>query len=187
MTTDFFDIKSVQEDYDLEVKEASGRDGKGQVPKSFWESYSAMANTEGGYTFYFLPGEHPMQDELFGGPVEQAPNSELLPVSSELLSDSSELLPEDSPAWQTLWELAESIRVTGKSPKISVESTILQLCQGQYLTLEQLAKLLNRKRDSLRTKYINPMVDRRLLEPLYPNIRNHPKQKYRAVKRGRES
>ena len=48
-TKDFFDINSVQEDYDFEAKEAFGRDGQGQVPKSFWESYSAMANTEGGY------------------------------------------------------------------------------------------------------------------------------------------
>ncbi len=49
---DFFDIQSLQEDYDIEFKLASGKDGKGKVPKSFWETYSAMANTSGGYVFF---------------------------------------------------------------------------------------------------------------------------------------
>ena len=33
---------------DLEFKAAQGRDGKGELPHSFWETYSAMANTAGG-------------------------------------------------------------------------------------------------------------------------------------------
>ncbi len=36
------------EGVDFEVKKAAGRDGLGQLPDSFWETYSAMANTEGG-------------------------------------------------------------------------------------------------------------------------------------------
>lgn len=36
------------EDYDFEVKAAQGEDGQGEVPRSLWESYSAMANTQGG-------------------------------------------------------------------------------------------------------------------------------------------
>ncbi len=43
-----FDIQRLAEDFDLEVKKATGPDGKGKVPKSFFESYSAMANTDGG-------------------------------------------------------------------------------------------------------------------------------------------
>ncbi|HEX6123704.1 MAG TPA: RNA-binding domain-containing protein [Ktedonobacterales bacterium] len=39
---------SRHEDVDLEVKKAQGQDGDGEVPRSFWESYSAMANTDGG-------------------------------------------------------------------------------------------------------------------------------------------
>ncbi len=52
MAYDFFDIQSLQEDYDIELKHASGKEGKGSVPKSFWETYSAMANTSGGYVFF---------------------------------------------------------------------------------------------------------------------------------------
>ena len=36
------------EDTDFELKAAQGRDGQGAVPREMWESYSAMANTDGG-------------------------------------------------------------------------------------------------------------------------------------------
>jgi ATP-dependent DNA helicase RecG len=45
---DFFNIESSREDYDMEFKAAKGKDGKGELPKSLWETYSAMANTDGG-------------------------------------------------------------------------------------------------------------------------------------------
>src|SRR5580704_5753203 len=36
------------EDCELEAKAAQGRDGRGELPRSIWETYSAMANTSGG-------------------------------------------------------------------------------------------------------------------------------------------
>ncbi len=41
-------IQEMAEGADLEVKAALGRDGRGELPRSFWETYSAMANTDGG-------------------------------------------------------------------------------------------------------------------------------------------
>lgn len=41
-------LYSRREDYDFEVKAAQGADGQGEVPRALWESYSAMANTQGG-------------------------------------------------------------------------------------------------------------------------------------------
>ncbi len=43
-----FDFDSLVETYDVEMKKAAGRDGKGTVPDNVWETYSAMANTHGG-------------------------------------------------------------------------------------------------------------------------------------------
>lgn len=42
------DIRDLAEDSDLEVKKAIGRDGKGELPKDFFKTYSAMANSYGG-------------------------------------------------------------------------------------------------------------------------------------------
>ncbi len=49
---DFFEISpSLKEEVDVEFKLARGNDGTGKLPKDFWESYSAMANTDGGLVY----------------------------------------------------------------------------------------------------------------------------------------
>jgi predicted HTH transcriptional regulator len=42
------DVEGLSETYDLEAKRAQGRNGRGELPSSFWSTYSAMANTDGG-------------------------------------------------------------------------------------------------------------------------------------------
>lgn len=46
MTLD--DLVQLREGWDFEAKLAAGRDGRGAVPASFFETYAAMANTDGG-------------------------------------------------------------------------------------------------------------------------------------------
>ena len=41
-------LAELQESVDIECKQAGGKDGKGELPNSFWDSYSAFANTNGG-------------------------------------------------------------------------------------------------------------------------------------------
>ena len=45
------DIIALRETDEVEFKKASGIDGKGSLPKEFWPTYSAFANTNGGDIF----------------------------------------------------------------------------------------------------------------------------------------
>jgi len=45
------DLESLVESTDVECKAARGKSGEGAVPDSFWETYSAMANTKGGIVY----------------------------------------------------------------------------------------------------------------------------------------
>ena len=45
---DALDVYDLGEGWDLEFKKAAGREGRGALPGSFFESYSAIANTDGG-------------------------------------------------------------------------------------------------------------------------------------------
>lgn len=47
--TEILDLKNLAESEEVEFKQAAGRDGKGTLPQDFWASYSAMANTRGGW------------------------------------------------------------------------------------------------------------------------------------------
>ncbi|EYB68900.1 hypothetical protein DEIPH_ctg013orf0002 [Deinococcus phoenicis] len=42
-------LLALRESYEFEAKDAQGRDGNGAVPNALWASYSAMANSDGGY------------------------------------------------------------------------------------------------------------------------------------------
>ena len=47
-------LSELQESVDIECKLAGGKDGKGELPNSFWDSYSAFANTNGGVVILSL-------------------------------------------------------------------------------------------------------------------------------------
>jgi ATP-dependent DNA helicase RecG len=57
---------------------------------------------------------------------------------------------------------------------------ILKLCSNRFLTLETMAKLLNRNSAAFRNQYISPMVNEAVLMLKYPETPNRPDQAYTA-------
>ncbi len=122
---------------------------------------------------------------------DTAPSSAHLPPSSAHLPPSSAHLGSgsDSPGPMTegivdnpeLLKIAEAVRTNGKTTPEITRSTILELCRGRFLTLSQLAQLMNRSAGGLRQRFIKPMVDTdKVLERRFPQQPNHEQQAYRT-------
>ena len=78
--------------------------------------------------------------------------------------------------------LAEPVSTKQRCEPELMKTTILTICSGCFLTLAALEVLLNRKRESLRVHYLNPMVEReRTLRRAFPKTPNDPRQAYTTV------
>ncbi len=130
-------------------------------------------------TSYCLPGKH-LAGEFIGGD-SMVEGSEHLSKSSEHLSKSFEHLSKSSEHLEVLKSISETVRNSKKAPKVVVENVIRQLCDICYLSLRELAELLNRSPDSIRNHYLKPMIIKGLIEPQMKDRINHPKQKYRSI------
>jgi len=99
-------LSSEGEDYDFEVKAAQGAEGQGEVPHALWESYSAMANTQGGtiilgveeqkdgsYAVLGLKKPNKVRKEFWDSIIWDSINNRRV-VSANLLSDAQVLVFE---------------------------------------------------------------------------------------------
>lgn len=95
----------LRENYQFEAKSAQGQNSNGEIPKDLWESYSAMANTDGGK---ILLGAKELKDgslKLFGKEYVKLDKDERLAlilsfvdgeVANARLSDIGAIHPADS-------------------------------------------------------------------------------------------
>jgi ATP-dependent DNA helicase RecG len=61
-----------------------------------------------------------------------------------------------------------------------MEKTILTLCQGRWLTRNQLGEIVQRNADGLRSRFLSPIVEHGLLRLRYPDKPNRTDQAYTA-------
>jgi ATP-dependent DNA helicase RecG len=114
------------------------------------------------------------------------------PVDSSHKTDSSHKGVEDlshkledlSPkALTQLKVLAAPAYHRDRLPPQETRKIILQLCEGRYFTASDLAQLMNRNPNSLRNRFLTPMVDEGLLDRKYPAEPNRPDQAYTRAKK----
>ena len=93
---------------------------------------------------------------------------------------SSNVASIDERTWLLLLEIAAPARSKKRIPREGMISLILKLCQQEYLSAEELARLLSRDAKSLRNNVINELVKGNRLKPKYPT-KTHPDQRYRST------
>ncbi len=62
-----------------------------------------------------------------------------------------------------------------------MKSVILNVCQGQYISVAALGQILSRNPNALRQQYLKRLVEQGELKLAFPQYKNDPKQGYSAV------
>ena len=167
-------------------------------PAVFWESYSAIANTQGGtsvlqslvrdglltqqnqrrWASYRIAEDTPPSTDDSLHSVGDSPQRfpQIAGVSPHSTANSPHLTPE-------LLSLAQPARLRPKLPAAEMHALVLQLCDARWLTSKDLAALLSRDSENLQSRILGGLVKRGLLELRFPDVPNRPDQAYRAVAR----
>lgn len=88
--------------------------------------------------------------------------------------------PGDSEHSEVLRVIAAPARNRQRLQPEDMERIILELCQGRWLTRNQLAELLDRHPDGLRSRFLTPLVAHDRLQLRYPDKPNRADQAYTA-------
>lgn len=80
-----------------------------------------------------------------------------------------------------LLKIAEPARNSKRLPPEQMEKLIVEICRGRWLTRREIASLLQRNPDSLRARYLTPMVSHGVLRLRYPDKPNRVDQAYTVV------
>ena len=88
---------------------------------------------------------------------------------------------DDSLHNEELLAIAEPARTQQRLNPAEMESILLALCKGRWMTRHELSLLVERNSESLRQRFLNPMVAHGLLQLRYPDKRNRVDQAYMAT------
>ena len=94
--------------------------------------------------------------------------------NSETLNENPETLNENSETFKPLQGLPKRMART------ELEKVILEICSNEYLTVNQISKLVGKSNVYLQNKIIPSMIDSQKLVRLFPATPNHKSQAYKA-------
>jgi ATP-dependent DNA helicase RecG len=127
-------------------------------------------------SIYYLPGK-PLSDAIPLFLDNMDLNSpDLTSNSPDLTSNSPDLKNKLSSSLQSLGYS----KMPGKINSENMRKIILEICDDSFLSIKELANLLERDPKALQDQYLTPLLAEGLLELKYPEIKNHPDQAYRS-------
>ena len=154
--------------------------------------------------YYGFKGDGDPHTPLFSGTFEAQPGlpadgrepSSVISDPSSVISDpaqqdaatSEEEVTSATTADPELRRIASEARKKGRVDPEAMENIIRELCQDRWLKLLDIADLVQRRPQTVRAKYLTPMVEQGTLRFRYPEEPNHPQQSYTtaAPERGRD-
>ncbi len=77
-------------------------------------------------------------------------------------------------------ELVKSLGKRSQNPDLMRE-TILKLCSWRALSIAELAAILGRNEKYIKTNYLKPLIDEKMVTYTITEMITHPDQKYRAI------
>ena len=89
--------------------------------------------------------------------------------------ENSRAIPEN------LLEKCKKLKKWESSKKM--KSLVIELCEIMPLSISEIAEIINRKPESVRYLYINPLIESGKLFHTIPEMLNHPDQKYTTAKK----
>ncbi|MDQ3692604.1 MAG: putative DNA binding domain-containing protein [Chloroflexota bacterium] len=109
--------------------------------------------------------------------------SSLTPGGSSLEPEASSRMPGGSlvdadDQWEALMLLSHDARTRRRLPRSTLQETILTLCTATPLSVQDLARLMERRPAYIGYRLVAPLVSTGRLARLYPDQPNHPGQKY---------
>ena len=111
--------------------------------------------------------------------VHMAPTSvHMAPTSVPMAPTSVHMAELSDSELEEISKVAEAAKQSKRLDYSEMESILIRLCQGRWLTRKYLAALLERNQDALRIRFLSPMVKRNLLSLRYPELPNHEDQAY---------
>lgn len=103
------------------------------------------------------------------------PNVDTISTPNVDTSNIPNVDTSDAPNVDTLKNEQSQKRFT----KEELYQLILRYCENEYRSAEEIAKNIQKDVKYLKNRIIPSMIEEKLLERLFPSIKNHPKQKYK--------
>ncbi|HEY9900643.1 MAG TPA: hypothetical protein V6D00_15805 [Pantanalinema sp.] len=163
------------ESVDFEAKAAQGIDGRRLHEMSELHSRDLTVRLQGLVRRNFLVPEGGLRNRSYRLPEGSLP----YPVGP-LFGQVGEEQVEGSVQSEELQAIVAPLHGLRRFPTLRMEQIILRLCAIRPLTLKQLSILLERSPETIRTHFLNPMVQQGRLLLEYPDKPSHPDQAYRS-------